>query len=110
MEPQTLIRSGKQRDGSIPSTTTAGCKYEVTGKAHNLSNRMRTPDPPPLIERNIMGYPIVGETVELLLSAAARAAEECASEHPEDIAFAMAFAIENVGPAIMDAYNKFGKQ
>lgn len=52
-----------------------------------------------------MKYPEKRETVDILLNAAARAAENSNCVHPEDIANEMVNAIDNVAPSIMDAFH-----
>ena len=54
-----------------------------------------------------MNYPAKGDTIDLLLDAARRAGEDCSSQHPEDIAYAMLSAIEYSWPVVQDSYKRF---
>ena len=54
-----------------------------------------------------MNYPAKGDTIDLLLDAARKAAEDTEATHPEDIACAMLNAIEYSWPVILDSFNKF---
>ena len=47
-----------------------------------------------------MNYPNRRILVEALLDTAANAADNCSSDHPDDIAIAMSAAIEGAAPAI----------
>lgn len=52
-------------------------------------------------------YPDKVVSIELLLKAARRAAEESSSEHPEDLMIAMVNALETSVGVIMDSYKEF---
>lgn len=52
-------------------------------------------------------YPKPEDTIELLVSAAKKAAVANGGNHPEDIAMAMLTAIEFSWPVILESYDKF---
>lgn len=57
-----------------------------------------------------MNYPNPSDTVEILITAARRAAMENNVHHPEDIASAMLSAIEYSWPVILECHTKFTKE
>lgn len=52
-------------------------------------------------------YPKPEDTIELLVTAAKKAAKSNGGQHPEDIAMAMMSAIEFSWPVVLEAYEKF---
>lgn len=49
-----------------------------------------------------------GNSIKILLSAAEKAANECSSNHPEDLSLAMLAAIEVAHGVIMQSFEAFG--
>ena len=54
-------------------------------------------------------YPSTQETIQILLRAAAKAAEEANLNHPEDIAMVMMNAIEAGWPVLQACWAEWGK-